>query len=83
MYKQDYSESNISLSDEYNCKGIHTHCNMTVPFIDIKIGVVEHFYVTLYVKHSTNMVCQGYNMPQLMQSKETGIHLNEMVGKWL
>ena len=80
MYKDNYAGT-VSLlnSMKYNCSD--TQCNTSVTDSDLKNGGNEEFYVSLNTIKSMSMMCQGYNVPQNVISKQSGIRLSRILGE--
>ena len=86
MYKLNFGGP-INLHDErpvdpqeYSCG--NTQCNFTILDRDLRNGGVEKFYVSLHVAKSMNMMCQGYNTPDIMTSKSSEILFKHIVGEY-
>ena len=63
---------------EYSCG--HTQCNFTILDRDLRNGGMEKFYVSLRIAKTVNMMCQGYNTPDVMISKSSEILFRHVVG---
>ena len=72
---------NLYEDKNYNCSSVDNHCNKTFSYSQLRLPNEEHYFITLNINQSTNMMCLRSNIPHTIKSMKTSIVLNKIVGE--
>ena len=76
--------SNLFNNKKYDCSSVDNHCNKTFLYKDLHFAEEEeeeHYYITLNIDQSTNMMCLSSNISHTITSMKSSIALSNVVGE--
>ena len=74
--------SNLFNNKNYDCSSVDNHCNKTLSYKELRRveEEEEHYYITLNIDQSTNMMCLSSNISHTTSMKSS-IVLSNVVGE--